>query len=144
MKSHWKTFVLWALLLISLAESFHAQALPPIRVVGMHYPPLAVLARITGTLRIKCTISPKGNVISTEILDSTKNPTGDLLSKPTQDNALLWIFPSSVNQSERTVVLTYNFDLVAKSDPSKVSRFVFDSPGTLSVSAEFSDLLIVD
>jgi hypothetical protein len=125
-------------------ESAFAQDLIPIRIVGMNYPPLAVLARITGTLRIKCNVSPDGKVRSAEILDSSDKPISDLLSMPSQENALQWIFPSSLNQSERSFVLKYSFDLTGKHDPSKASRFVFDSPGSVRVTAEFSDLLIVD
>jgi hypothetical protein len=144
MKHISKIGVLLALLSLTAIETACSQDLIPIRIVSMNYPPLAVAARITGMLKIKCNISPDGRVLSAEFLELGKKPTPDLLGEPVHDNVLQWRFPSSVNPGERSVVLTFTFDIVTKHDPSKVSMFVFDSPGSVAVTAEVSDYIYVD
>ena len=144
MKSLRKIGVLFALLWLTPMESAYSQERIPIRVVSMNYPPLAAPARITGTLKIRCNLSPDGSVLSAEILEPGDRLTPHIPGKPVKENVFQWKFPSSANRSEGDVELTFSFDLVMKHDPSKVSRFGFDSPGSVKVTAEISDVVIVN
>ena len=120
-----------------------AQEISPTRIVGMEFPPLAISARVQGAFKIKCSVSPDGKVRSAEIVDTVSRPVRDILGKAAQDNVLQWAFSSiKADQSERSVVIFYRFELIVNHDPAGESRFVYESPGQVIVTAEISDRLL--
>ena len=143
---------LWVACLLLMRPSYAQDIVPivPIRIVGMKYPGLAMAVGIRGDLKINCIISSDGKVVSAEIAEAKSRPffedrtrgVRDLLGKPAQENVLQWIFPSSTSQSQRSVTLLFKFDLIGKADPSKGTKFVFDSPDTVTITAEVSDVIL--
>jgi len=114
----------------------------PIKVVGMEYPPLWLTARISGVVKIKCSVAPSGKVVSAEITDPTSGALPETIGKAAKDNVMQWVFPNG--ESEGSVEIIYKFILIGKPDPAKTSKFVFDSPNTVTVTAEYSTRINVD
>jgi len=130
-------------LLLFVSVPAISQELAPTRIVGMEYPPIGISARIQGSFRIKCNLSPEGKVLSSEIMDTVSRPVRDILGKAAQENISEWVFPSTNLGQERSVVITYKFGLEVKHEPSKESRFVYQSsPSEVNVTAEIPDVLL--
>jgi Gram-negative bacterial TonB protein C-terminal len=127
---------------MAFAQPSFSQSLAPIKIVGMEYPPIWVLARISGVVKMKCSVAPSGKVVSTEITDPTSGALPETTGKAVKENIVQWVFPTG--ESERSVEITYKFILIGKPDPAKTSKFVFESPDTVTVTAEYSTRIIVD
>jgi hypothetical protein len=126
------------------------QDLTATKVVGIEYPPLAIAARVFGTVKIKCILTAQGTVVSTEILEAVADVEDpalkearskgvrDLLGKAAQENAMKWTFIVQDKSESPFTVLTYRFGFEIKEsspDYRSRSRYVFDYPSTIRVIA---------
>ena len=124
-----------------------AQDWLPTRIVGIDYPVLAIQARISGRVRIKCLLDENGKVLSTEILELSGTSKGlrDLLGKAAQENAAQWSFSrsTSVKEEQPSIVITYDFEFQTKANPAYLrSKFIFDFPHSVHVVAEIPTIQI--
>ena len=126
-----------------------SQEVTATKVVGIEFPPIAIAARIAGTVKIKCMLAGNGTVVSTEILEATSDTEDgdlkavrsksvrDILGKAAQENAMKWIFSAPDKAESPFTVLTYRFVFEVRESANYLrSRFVFDYPANVRVIAE--------
>ncbi len=74
--------------------------------VAPNYPPLAVAARISGTVTVRAVVDASGSVTQTEV--TAGHP---MLKQAAADAAQKWKFDTS-SQEQRTVILSFEFVLL--------------------------------
>ena len=113
-----------------------------IRVVGMDYPPLALAARVEGTVRVRCHLDQQGNVVSAERLEPPASRM-DPLGEGARTNALRWKFTSSNDQRRGdSIELSYVFAIETKSGPPFRSNFIYDAPQSVYVTGEIPPMQV--
>ncbi len=102
------------------------------------YPRIPRLARVQGTVEVKCTLDSSGNVTAAEMISGIA-----LLGKAARENALQWKFqPVSKEVRGNSVTLTYVFLLEGKPQDANNSTFVFEMPNRIQVVAPGNDGII--
>ncbi|MEW5978576.1 MAG: energy transducer TonB [Acidobacteriota bacterium] len=129
-----------ALYLVVGCEAIVAQDWVRQKVVGMNYPPLALQARRQGVVTLDCSIGQDGLVKSVRTVSNSEQRSGNLLSHAAEDNAMQWKFQrlkaGSVSNTSSIVVLQYAFILEGDSRDCPRGRFVFEYPGSVTVTSE--------
>ena len=97
----------------------------PSKIVAItEYPRVPRLARVQGTVEVKCTLDANGTVTSAEALSGPQ-----LLQEPARRNALQWKFqPASKEVRGNSATLMYVFLLEGKPQDAPSSTFVFEMP----------------
>jgi TonB family protein len=128
-----------ALLFALAAVPVCAQDWTPSKIVAMsEYPKVARLARVQGTVEVKCTLDSSGNVTAAEMISGNA-----LLGKPASDNALKWKFqPVSKEVPGNSVTLRYVFLLEGTPQDATNSTFVFEMPNRIQMVAPGNDGII--
>ena len=105
----------------------------PTRVVSMHYPCLALMTRVQGTVRVRCAIRPDGTCSDAQVIFG--HP---LLLLGVIENAKKWRFPPSKNAA-RTAEIEYRFNISGVRVPEDQPdvEVAFDLPNTVTVTAPF-------
>jgi TonB family protein len=101
--------------LVSAAES----ALMPKAAVAPKYPPLAAMARVSGSVVVRVTIDAFGSVTKAEVL-SGRVP----LRQAALDAARKWRFETELSET-RTTELKFRFSLLPDKDDSEVQTTFF-------------------
>ena len=127
--------ILTAILALAACISAAEQRLQPVRVASLHYPCMALLAKIEGTVRVACPIAADGACMKPKIISG--HP---LLIPDVIENAKRWLFPPDRSSSgSRTVNISYVFRIRGVRIPGDNSdvEVVFDCPNTVTVTAPF-------
>jgi TonB family protein len=96
------------------------------------------LARVQGTIEVKCTLDSSGNVTAAEMVSGNA-----MLGKTARDNALQWKFqPVSREVRGNFVTLIYVFLLEGKPQDAANSTFVFELPNIVQIVAPGNDGII--
>jgi TonB family protein len=107
----------------------------PTRVVSIHYPCMALKARIEGNIRIHCSIGPDGACSNAKIVSG--HP---LFYMAALENAKKWRFPPLKSGAQsRAADIDYRFEIRgirAPEDKSDV-EVTFEFPNTVIVVAPF-------
>jgi TonB family protein len=74
--------------------------------VAPSYPPLAVAARISGTVTVRAVVDASGSVTQTEV--TAGHP---MLKQAAGDAAKKWKFTTTSSQEQRTAILSFEFVL---------------------------------
>jgi TonB family protein len=112
-------------------------ALPerPTRVVSIHYPGCALLAKIQGKVRLRCAIADDGSYSDVRVIYG--HP---LLCIDAIENAKRWRFPAVKNGSRpRTVDIDYRFEIrgVRAPEGNADVDVTFELPNTVIVVAPY-------
>jgi TonB family protein len=130
----------FALYLVVGCKILFAQDWVPQKVVGMNYPPLAVQARRQGVVTLECRIGEDGLVKSVKTISTSEQRSGTLLSSAAEYNVTQWKFrrlkTGSVSDTSSTVLLKYTFVLQGDSRDCPRGHFVFEYPGSVTVTSE--------
>ncbi len=99
---------------------------------GIRYPELARLARIQGSVEVRCALHSEGAVETCAALKG--HP---LLSAPVIENMKGWVFESPSGVLPADVLLTYQFQLTGEGvrGPGQ-TEFWFESPSRILVVAQ--------
>ena len=126
-------------LLALMALSACAQDWTPSKIVAItEYPRIPRLARVQGTVEVKCTLDSRGNVTAAEMLSGNA-----MLETAVRENALQWKFqPVSKDVRGNSVTLRYVFLLEGKPQDATNSTFVFETPNTVQIVAPGNDGII--
>lgn len=106
--------VIPAMLLSCVLFGATPTALLPKAAVAPKYPPLAALARVSGTVTVRVKIDGFGNVTEAEIVSGHT-----LLRQAAKDAAKQWKFDGALSQT-RTGELKFKFSLLPERDESDV------------------------
>ena len=80
-----------------------AQTAPPVQsAAAPHYPPIAVAARVTGTVSVRVKIDREGRVSHAEVIDGPR-----LLQLGAEATAKLWRFDPAEKEQTATLRFTY-------------------------------------
>jgi TonB family protein len=128
-----------AVLFALTALSVCAQDWTPSKIVAItEYPRVPRLARVQGTIEVKCTLDSSGNVTAAEMVSGNA-----MLGKTARDNALQWKFqPVSREVRGNFVTLIYVFLLEGKPQDAANSTFVFELPNIVQIVAPGNDGII--
>ena len=96
-----------------------AHTLVPKAAVAPKYPPLAAVARVSGTVAIRVTIDDSGSVTKAEVVSGHT-----LLRQAAADAARKWRFESAPTQT-RTTEVKFRFSLLPERDESDVQTTFF-------------------
>ena len=111
-----------------------ADYITPVKAIAPGYPPLALAAKISGTVIVEVKIDSTGIVKTTMIVKGPK-----LLHKAASVAALRWRFnPSNSNVSERKVNLQFTFTLLPKNSSSEELLPIFFPPYHIEVREDTS------
>lgn len=130
----------WVLTVILLwATVAHGSAPPahPTRIVSIHYPCLALKARIQGKIRIRCAIGEDGACADVKIVYG--HP---LFYTAALENAKKWRFaPLKTASPSRTVDIDYRFEIrgVRVPEDQPDVEVTFELPHTVIVIAPLDD-----
>jgi TonB family protein len=104
----------------------------PSKIVGIsEYPRVARIARVEGSVTVKCTLDSAGKVAAAEVLSGPP-----LLRQFARENALQWTFQSVAKDvPSNSVILTYTFILEGEQQVQSNTTFTFEVPGTVRVTA---------
>jgi len=92
------------------------------------------MARVQGTVEVKCTLDSSGNVTAAEMISGNA-----LLGKPASENALQWKFqPVSKEVRGNSVILRYVFLFDGSPQEATNSTFVFEMPNRIQIVAPIS------
>jgi TonB family protein len=84
-----------------------AQTITPVQsAVAPHYPPIAVAARVEGTVSVRVRIDSQGDVVHAEVIDGPR-----LLKLGAEDTAKLWKFEPAT-ENDRTATLKFVYVLL--------------------------------
>jgi len=98
------------------------------------YPRIPSMARVQGTVEVKCTLDSSGNVTAAEMISGNA-----LLGKPASENALQWKFqPVSKEVRGNSVILRYVFLFDGSPQEATNSTFVFEMPNRIQIVAPIS------
>jgi TonB family protein len=128
-----------AVLFALTALSTCAQDWTPSKIVAItEYPRVPRLARVAGTVEVKCTLDSSGNVTAAEMLSGKA-----ILGTAARENALQWKFQrASKEVLGNSVTLTYVFLLEGKPQDATSSTFVFEMPNRIQIVAPGNDGII--
>jgi TonB family protein len=117
-----------------------AQGWTPIHIVAIaEYPPLARVARVYGTVEIKCVLDNNGSVVKAEAVSGPP-----LLQEQARQNALLWRFDkTSPDEKGDTITLKYIYSFEGEADARSTAATTIDLPDTIRVVAH-SPVPIID
>ncbi len=121
------------LILFGLAAiSVLAQDWTPSKIVAItDYPRVPKLARIQGTVEVKCTLDSNGSVTAAEAISGPRQ-----LQEPARQNALQWRFRRASKEGQyNSVILQYDFLLDGKRQDDSKTAFVFELPNRIQVVA---------
>ena len=93
---------------ISAAVCSAQTAAPVQSAVAPHYHPIAVAARVTGTVSVRVHIDSQGGVVSAEVIDGPR-----LLKLGAEDTAKLWKFEPA-SDTDRTATLKFVYVLLGE------------------------------
>jgi TonB family protein len=121
----WKAILFAITALAAWAEDW-----TPSKIVAItEYPRIPRLARIQGTVEVKCTLDSGGSVTVCEALSRHR-----LLQEPARLNALQWKFQRVSKEAQgNSVLLKYDF-LLDGNDGTKTT-FVFELPNRIQIVA---------
>ena len=121
-----------AILFAITALAALAQDWTPSKIVAItEYPRIPKLARIEGTVEVKCTVDSSGTVTAAEALSGHR-----LLQEPARQNALQWKFQrGSTGVAGNSVTLRYDFLLDGKLQDDTRTAFVFEVPNRIQIIA---------
>jgi TonB family protein len=111
------------------------EVLNPKHIESPHYPRLAFMARISGTVILALTIDDEGNVKSAETTADKSGDTGHpLLQASAIENAKKWIFskPSHAPFLQR-IIYVYEIDPTMPRTYDSVERIYFDLPDRVRI-----------
>jgi TonB family protein len=91
----------------------------PKAAVAPKYPPLAAVARVSGTVTVRVTIDDSGKVTNADVVSGH-----DLLRQAAADAAKKWRFESAPTQT-RTTEVKFKFSLLPERDESDVQTTFF-------------------
>ncbi len=125
------------LLLTMMMQVNGSGTLTPSRIVGTRYPALALQARIQATVRFEVTTDEVGNVASvTTLSENLLNRDRDcLFADSVVESLKRWKFHVNPD-GERKTVITYIFKFEGVTSGKRIEGFVFDYPGTVTVTSE--------
>ena len=128
-----------ALLFALTTLSVCAQDWTPSKIVAMsEYPRIPRLARVQGTVEVRCTLDSSGNVTAAEMISGNA-----MLGKAASENALQWRFQPVSNAAHgNSATLTYVFLLEGKPQDATNSTFVFEMPNRIQIVAPGNDGII--
>jgi TonB family protein len=112
-----------------------AQPMRPTRIVSLHYPCLALKARVQGKIRVRCAVADNGSCFDAKIIYG--HP---LFYREVIENAKRWMFPSVEGGSRsRTVDIDYRFESrgIRASTVNADVDVTFELPNTVNVIAPF-------
>lgn len=125
------TTALWPLVVQGLAAE------RPISMTSLHYPCLALRARVQGTIRVRCTIDNDGKCSGAEIVRG--HP---LFARAAVENAKKWRFAKLVGISaSRTTDIDYQFQIrgVRNSETQPDVEVTFELPNRVFIIAPIDD-----
>jgi TonB family protein len=137
-----RTFLSWRLTAAVLAvSSAIAGDLEPTEVVGLEYPVVGRMARITGTVIVRLNVAPDGSV--TRATPVSGHP---VLAKAACDNAGRWKFEQTRSDSDtdQDVYLAYRFALKGNCAGRDCrTRFVVELPNLVIVTSEMPPVQVM-
>jgi TonB family protein len=105
--------------------------LKQVRMAGIHYPRLAIGARLEGTVTVEATIAPDGGVVNVKT-----TPDKSLLANTAADSIRGWRFEPSLSAENRSARFTVEFRLI---DECKLQccydQWIFEFPDHMIVTA---------
>lgn len=121
-----------AILFALTALAAWSQDWTPSKIVAItEYSRLPRLARIQGTVEVRCTLGSSGGVTTVEVLSGHR-----LLQEPARQNALQWKFQRvSKDTAGNSVNLRYEFLLDGKWQDDSKTTFVFELPDKVQIVA---------
>jgi TonB family protein len=136
-----------ALLTLWLPVQAEAAAWVVQHLESMEYPLLGVQSREQATIRVQCQVATDGTVVDARVIERSGAPRpGSVLEKGAIENARKWTFrysPGGVPEQPGTATLVYVFRLEGSCDYQRCpSRFAFDMPDRVTVTAQFRPLHI--
>ena len=127
--NNWRSCTL-ALTLCVLLTRAGLGELKQVRITGIHYPRLAIGARLEGTVTVEATIAPDGGVVDVKTTDKS------LLVNTAADSIRGWRFEPSLSAENRSARFTVEFRLL---DECKLQccydQWVFEFPDRMIVTA---------
>jgi TonB family protein len=124
-----------AILFALTALAAWSQDWTPSKIVAItEYPRIPRLARVQGSVEVKCTLDSSGSVISAEAVSGHR-----LLQEPARQNALQWKFERVSKEAVgSSVTLKYEFLLDGKRPDDAKTTFVFELPNRIQIIAPVS------
>jgi TonB family protein len=122
-----------ALIFTLTTTAIWAQDWKPSKIVEMaEYPALAHLARIQGTVEVKCILDSGGAVVTAESLSGPSE-----LREFARQNALRWRFQRVSKEALNNNLVTLKYRFLLKGEPQPQNRtrttFVFEPPDKIQV-----------
>jgi TonB family protein len=101
-----------------------------VEAVPATYPPIAIVAKVAGTVTVRVTIASSGNVDSVEVLTGPQ-----LLHKPAKIAAAKWVFNKwgKTNKKPRNAELHFIFEILPQGATSEELLPIFFPPFTVKV-----------
>ncbi len=127
--NNWRSCTL-ALTLCVLLTRAGLGELKQVRITGIHYPRIAIGARLEGTVTVETTIAPDGGVVDVKTTDKS------LLANTAADSIRGWRFEPSRSTENRSARFTVEFRLI---DECKLQccydQWIFEFPDHMIVTA---------
>lgn len=123
------------ILMLEAVVIWGAQPMRPTRVVSLHYPCVALIARVQAKARVRCTVADNGSCSDASIVYAQP-----LFYKEVIENAKRWRFPALKSGSRsRTIDIDYQFKIKGVRVPEDNADVdvTFELPNTVIVTAPF-------